>query len=191
MFDYISGKVAAVGDSRVVVDCGGVGFALTASAFACAECSRKTEVKMPVYLAVRDDALELFGFVDDGERELFLRLINVSGVGPKLAISVISGMPKERLAAAIVAGDIAALSSIKGVGKKTAERIALELKSKLAEFVGGVSVSETAVAPVANEQAVLALVSLGYDKKEAEAVVKKVTKPDMTTEQIIRAALAG
>ena len=191
MFDYISGKVAAVGESRVVVDCGGVGFALRASAFACAECSRKTEVKMPVYLAVREDALELFGFVDESERELFLRLINVSGVGPKLAVAVISGMPKERLAAAIVAGDIAALSSIKGVGKKTAERIALELKSKLAEFVGGVSVSETAAAPVANEQAVLALVSLGYDKKEAESVVKKVTKPDMTTEQIIRAALAG
>lgn len=191
MFDYISGKVAAVGEGRVVVDCGGVGFALTASAFTCAECSRKTEVKLPVYLAVREDALELFGFIDERERELFLQLINVSGVGPKLAVAVLGGMRTDRLISAVASADVAALSSIKGVGKKTAERIVLELKGKLADFAGGVVTETAAGAPVADEQAVLALVSLGYDKKEAEAVVKKVTKPDMSTEQIIRAALAG
>ncbi len=190
MFDYISGKIAAVGESRVVIDCNGVGFALTASAFTCAECSRKTEVKLPVYLAVREDALELYGFIDDGERELFLQLINVSGVGPKLAVSVLGGMRKDRLISAIACADVAALSSIKGVGKKTAERIALELKGKLADAVDGVAVADVS-GGVADEKAVLALVSLGYDKKEAEAVVKKVAKPDMTTEQIVRAALAG
>ena len=71
MFDYISGKVAAVGENRVVIDCGGVGFALTASAFTCADCSRKTEVKMPAYLAVREDALELYGFASERERAYF------------------------------------------------------------------------------------------------------------------------
>lgn len=191
MFDYVSGKVAAVSESRVVVDCGGVGFALTASAFTCAECSRKTDVKLPVYLAVREDALELFGFIDESERELFLQLINVSGVGPKLAVAVLGGMRKDRLISAIASADVAALSSIKGVGKKTAERIALELKGKLADFADGVSLADVPEAQIADEQAVLALVSLGYDKKEAEATVKKVTQPNMTTEQIIRAALAG
>lgn len=192
MFDYISGKIAAVGENRVVIDCGGVGFAVTASAFTCADCSRKTEVKMPVYLAVREDALELFGFGSEKERELFLLLIGVSGVGPKLAITVLGGMAENRLAAAVASGDVAALSTIKGVGKKTAERIVLELKGKLpASYAeAGVSVAAESVAP-ANDEAVRALISLGYDRKEAEATVKKVTKPGMTTEQIIRAALAG
>ncbi|MDE6401119.1 MAG: Holliday junction branch migration protein RuvA [Clostridiales bacterium] len=192
MFDYISGKVAAVGENRVVIDCGGVGFALTASAFACADCSRKSEVKMPTYLAVREDALELYGFGNERERELFLMLINVSGVGPKLAISVLGGMTQDRLVSAIVGADVAALSSIKGVGKKTAERIALELKGKIAD-VFGADVSGAAVAnsPLPDEDAVLALISLGYDRKEAEAAVRKVAKPDMTTEQLIREVLRG
>lgn len=190
MFDYISGKVAFVSENKVVIDCGGVGFSVTASAFACAECSRKTEVKMPVYLAVREDALELFGFVNENERELFNLLIGVSGVGPKLAIAVLSGMNTDRLGSVIASGDIAALSTIKGVGKKTAERIALELKGK----VVGVVLPDSALqggACVFDEKAVLALVSLGYERKEAEAAVKKVGKPDMSTEQIVRAALGN
>lgn len=193
MFDYISGKVATVTENRVVIDCGGVGFALTASAFACAECSRKTEVKMPVYLAVREDALELFGFGSEKERELFLLLITVSGVGPKLAISVLSGMNAERLGAAVACADVAALSSIKGVGKKTAERIALELKGKVADIMGESVLGANAIEGVElpNEEAVLALISLGYERKEAENTVRKVAKQDMTTEQIIRAALKG
>lgn len=192
MFDYISGKIAAVGESRVVIDCGGVGFALTASAFTCADCSRKTDVKMPVYLAVREDALELFGFGSERERELFLMLIDVSGVGPKLAVAVLGGMPQDRLVAAIASADVAALSSIKGVGKKTAERIALELKSKIADVFGSEAViGSSQTAPVPDEDAVLALISLGYERKEAEAAVRKVIKPDMTTEQLIRAVLRG
>ena len=193
MFDYISGKIAAVGESRVVIDCGGVGFALTASAFTCADCSRKTDVKMPVYLAVREDALELFGFGSERERELFLMLIDVSGVGPKLAVAVLGGMPQDRLVAAIASADVAALSSIKGVGKKTAERIALELKSKIADVFGAEAaiIGSSQTAPIPDENAVLALISLGYERKEAEAAVRKVIKPDMTTEQLIRAVLRG
>ena len=192
MFDYISGKVAAVGENRVVIDCGGVGFALTASAFTCADCSRKTEVKMPAYLAVREDALELYGFASERERDLFLMLINVSGVGPKLAVAVLGGMPQDRLTAAIAAGDVAALSSIKGVGKKTAERIALELKSKIADVFGAAVGGDVGQAiQLADDDAVLALVSLGYERKEAETAVRKVAKPDMTTEQLIRAVLRG
>lgn len=188
MFDYISGKVAAVSENKVVIDCGGVGFALTASAFACAEASRKQEVKMPVYLAVRDDALELFGFSGMQERELFLLLIGVSGVGPKLAVAVLSGMASDRLTSAIASGNAAALSTIKGVGKKTAERIVLELKGKVAPAMddGGTVVVEQ---QLPDEKSVLALMGLGYERKEAEAAVKKVAKPDMSTEDIVLAAL--
>ena len=188
MFDYISGKVAAVSENKVVIDCGGVGFALTASAFACAEASRKQEVKMPVYLAVRDDALELFGFSGIAERELFLLLIGVSGVGPKLAVAVLSGMAADRLTSAIASGNAAVLSTIKGVGKKTAERIVLELKGKVAPAVedGGTVIVEQ---QLPDEKSVFALMGLGYERKEAEAAVKKVAKPDMSTEDIVLAAL--
>ena len=101
-------------------------------------------------------------------------------------------MPQDRLTAAIAAGDVAALSSIKGVGKKTAERIALELKSKIADVFGAAVGGDVGQAiQLADEDAVLALVSLGYERKEAEAAVRKVAKPDMTTEQLIRAVLRG
>ena len=188
MFDYISGKVAAVSENKVVIDCGGVGFCLTASAFAVAEAANKQEVKMPVYLAVRDDALELFGFSDYSERELFLLLIGVSGVGPKLAVAVLSGMPTDRLSSAIASGNAAALSTIKGVGKKTAERIVLELKGKVVsegELIDAASVGQQTI----DEKSVLALMGLGYERKEAEAAVKKVYKPNMSTEEIVLAAL--
>ena len=188
MFDYISGKIAAVIENKVIVDCGGVGFSLTASTGACAEYSRKADAKIPVYLAVREDALELFGFTNERERELFIKLIGVSGVGAKLAIAVLSGMPETRLISAIVSGDIAALSSIKGVGKKTAERIALELKNS---FDGVVVPTDGSPAVSIDENAVLALVGLGYERKEAELAVKKVSKPNMTTEQLVLAVLHG
>lgn len=187
MFDYISGRVATVTDGKVVIDVGGVGFALTASAFGCAAAAKTDSIKMPVYLAVREDALELFGFADENERQLFMLLIGVSGVGPKLAIAVLGGMSAKRLCSVIASGDVAALSTVKGVGKKTAERIVLELKAKVqadGEY------APTDAAPIADERAVLALVGLGFDKKEAEAAVKKYAKPNMTTEQIVRAALS-
>lgn len=186
MFDYVSGKIAAVGENRVVIDCGGVGFSLCASSAACEKFSRQTEAKVLTYLAVREDALELYGFTDENERKLFIQLISVSGVGAKLAIAVLSGLNSDRLLSAIAGGDVAALSSIKGVGKKTAERIVLELKSKVEAM--GVIGSVDAVSPI-DGGAVNALIGLGYDKREAEAAVKRCYKPNMTTEEIIRTVL--
>lgn len=188
MFDYISGAVTVVGENRIVIDCGGVGFSLVATASACAEYSQKERAKVPVYLAVREDALELYGFSSERERELFLRLIGVSGVGAKLAVTLLSGMSADRLATAIATADTAALSAVKGVGKKTAERIALELRDKIA---ASADISLSSAVSTVDEKAVLALCSLGYDKKEAEAAVKKSAKPNMTTEQIVYAVLHG
>ncbi len=188
MFDYISGHVASVGENKLVVDCGGVGFALTATASACAEFGGKSAVKVPVYLAVREDALELYGFSSERERGLFLHLIGVSGVGAKLAVTLLSGMSADRLAAAIASADTAALTAVKGVGKKTAERIALELRDKIAAEA---DISAPIATATVDEKAVLALVGLGYDKKEAETAVKRIAKPDMTTEQLVYAVLHG
>lgn len=188
MFDYVSGKIAEVSENRIIVDCGGVGFALTATASACAEYSRKEQAAIPVYLAVREDALELYGFSTKRERELFLNLISVSGVGAKLAITLLSGMSADRLATAIASADVKALSAVKGVGKKTAERIALELRDKIA---ASADISIVSALTTVDEKAVLALVSLGYEKKEAETAVKKAATSDMTTEQIVYAVLHG
>lgn len=191
MFDYISGKVSGVGENRVVIDCGGVGFLLTATAAACRECNGKSEARLPVYLAVREDALELFGFANEAEREIFLLLVGVSGVGPKLAVTALSGLGAERIAAAVATGDTALISSVKGVGKKTAERIALELKGKLTSAADGVSAGDIAPVGEPDEKAVLALMGLGYDRREAENAVKRAASPDMTTEQIVYAVLHG
>ena len=194
MFDYVSGKVAGVGENRVVIDFGGVGFLLTATAAACADCSRKSDARLPVYLAVREDALELFGFASEAEREMFMLLIGVSGVGPKLAVTVLSGLNLERIASAVATGDVALLSSVKGVGKKTAERIALELKGKIQGVaLDGIVISDVAPIGSLDEKAVLALIGLGYDRKEAETEVKKAAaaKPNATTEELVFAVLHG
>ncbi|MBD5132727.1 MAG: Holliday junction branch migration protein RuvA [Clostridiales bacterium] len=192
MFDYVSGKVASVGENRVVVDCGGVGFALTATSAACARAIGNPTASFPVYMAVRDDAIELFGFSDEKERELFLLLITVSGVGPKLAVTVLGGMAQDRLLQAIACADVAALSTIKGVGKKTAERIALELKNKIADNVdAGLTVGDVLNVQPVDDKVLAALMGLGYERKEAEAAIKKVAGPDMSTEEIIRAVLKG
>ncbi len=190
MFDYVSGKPTVVDENKLVIDCGGVGFMLTASVGACAEYGNKEFAKVPVYLAVREDALELYGFRDEAVRKLFMLLIGVSGVGAKLAISVLSGLPMDTVVAAIANTDAATISTIKGVGKKIAERIVLELKGKVDVF-GAVSGPTPSVSPELDENALSALIGLGYEKKEAETAVKKVYKPGMTTEDVVRAVLQG
>lgn len=192
MFDYISGKVASVGENRVVLDCGGVGFLITATAAACLSCANKPEARLPVYLAVREDALELFGFASEAERSLFMLLIGVSGVGPKLAVTVLGGLSADRVAAAVATGDVALLSSVKGVGKKTAERIALELKGKIGEIAvpNGIELPKAPAADI-DDKAVAALMGLGYDRREAENEIKKIAEPGMKTEEIVFAVLRG
>ena len=142
---------------------------------------------------MREDGVSLFGFSSEREKSMFLQLIGVSGVGPKLALTALSGMTTEQFAAAIVRSDVKALSKIKGVGKKTAERIVLELRDKVSkdyEAVGETDVvTSAAKSEGANEDAVLALMTLGYTKQEAEAAVLKVQKDGMPLEQLVYAAL--
>lgn len=192
MYNYIKGKLIESGENYVVVESGNIGYELNVSANTAAELSAaEGEVKIYCFLSVREDDMSLFGFASKQEKSMFVKLVSVSGVGPKLALTVLSGMTAGQFAAAVVKGDVTALSKTKGVGKKTAERIVLELKDKVnkdytsEETVSAVKVDVTEV----NEEAVLALMTLGYNRHEASEAVKRVQKDGMSLEQLIFTAL--
>ena len=194
MYSYIRGRITESGDVYLVVESCGIGYELSVSANTLCELSgREGEVKIYCYLSVREDGVSLFGFSSEREKAMFSELLAVSGVGPKLAITVLSGMTTEQFAAAVVRADVKALSKIKGVGKKTAERIALELRDKVSKDYEAVSGEElmtpTATAASANDDATLALMTLGYSRQEAEAAVLRVQKDGMTLEELVYAAL--
>ena len=192
MYNYIKGKLIESGENYVVVESGNIGYELNVSANTATELSAaEGEVKIYCFLSVREDDMSLFGFASKQEKSMFVKLVSVSGVGPKLALTVLSGMTAGQFAAAVVKGDVTALSKTKGVGKKTAERIVLELKDKVnkdytsEETVSAVKADVTEV----NEEAVLALMTLGYNRHEASEAVKRVQKDGMSLEQLIFTAL--
>ncbi|MDR2201350.1 MAG: Holliday junction branch migration protein RuvA [Clostridiales bacterium] len=194
MINYIKGVLSEVGENYVVVECGGVGYEIiaTAGCFSVNAAIGK-EVKIPVYMCVREDGVTLFGFSSREEKNIFGRLIGVSGIGPKAALNILSGVSASNLASAIARRDTTAISSVKGVGKKTAERIALELGDKItAEFNGFEAKSGTMpdIVPQ-NNDAVIALMSLGYKRHEAEAAVAKAYKEGQTLEETVFKALKG
>ena len=170
----------------LVLDVAGVGYLVAASAGALRKADGATEIVVETYLHVREDALQLYGFADAGERELFVQLLTVNGVGPKVALAIVSGSSVGELRRAIALEDIARFQAIPGIGKKTAERIVLELKGKLGteevtpfSVVAGVPAHLTARA---------ALVELGYSVLEAEQALASID-PDLPAEERIRLAL--
>ena len=194
MFDYIEGQVASRAPARLVLDVGGVGYDLVvplSSRFAAAGRTRCF-----THLAVREDAHTLYGFDDRETRDLFRLLLTVKGVGPSVALALLSGLPRVPLIEAVAAGDAATLTRIRGIGNKTAQQILLDLKDKAAGIRGGSSSGSSAAHPPrdpAIEDAVAALVSIGYADKEARASVerasKKVDRHDL--EKLVRTALTG
>jgi Holliday junction DNA helicase RuvA len=185
MIAQLRGRPVARTADGLVVDVGGVGYLVAATPAAARKADGASEVTLLTYLNVREDALQLFGFADAAERELFVRLLAVNGVGPKVALAVVSGSPAAELRRAIVTGDAARFQAIPGIGKKTAERIVLELKEKLADEP--VPISTAAGTPphaVARE----ALVELGYSPAEAEQALA-ATDPDAPPEERVRQAL--
>lgn len=152
----------------------------------------KADFQMRVLQVVREDSLTLYGFIEPHERELFRRLLGASGVGPKVALAMLSTYAADRLARALAEKDINALKQVSGVGKKTAERIVLELSDKVQDLAvrpaGG---AEKSSAPA--QEAVAALVSLGYSFPDADAAVRRVLEQGevMSTDELIRRALAG
>lgn len=181
MYYSISGKVIYCGEGRLVVECGGVGYDLAVSTSTLVKLGNiGQQVTVYTYLQVQEDALRLFGFYSREEKAMFENLLTVSGVGPKLAIQILSGQELGQLVASIVNADVKAIASSKGVGKKTAERIVLELQGKLnadgalESILGG---NATPVATSGDEitrDAVEALMSFGISRSQAEQAVAKV-----------------
>jgi holliday junction DNA helicase RuvA len=187
MIASLRGKPVARTAEGLVLDVGGVGYLVHATPRALARArDATTETTLQTYLAVREDALQLYGFADAGERELFVHLLAVNGVGPKVALAVVSGSPAPELRRAIALGDAARFQAIPGIGKKTAERIVLELKERLgdAEAVPISAAAGTRPHTVARE----ALVELGYSVSEAEQALA-ATDPDLPPEERVRQAL--
>jgi Holliday junction DNA helicase RuvA len=180
MIASLRGKLLEKHPNQVIVDTGGVGYDVTVPVSTFSALSEAgSEVRLRIHTHVREDAIQLFGFLTEEEKTVFERLISVSGIGPKLAITVLSGLPTPDLVAAIREGAVERLVRIPGVGKKTAERMVLELKDKLEMFPGATrGAVAAAAAPVdalnAVEQDVLsALLNLGCQRAAAEVAVRK------------------
>ena len=186
MIARLRGRPAGRGPEGLVLDVGGVGYLVAATPRALARASGDAEVTVETYLHVREDALQLYGFADADERELFVQLLAVSGIGPKVALSVVSGSPAAELRRAIVREDAARFQAIPGIGRKTAERIVLELKEKLASAALAPAAADTGDDPHATARS--ALVELGYSAAEAERALADVD-PDLAPEERVRLAL--
>ena len=194
MFYYLNGTVAHIGPHLAVIDCGGVGYACRTTNQTLAHLQKGEKGKLYTYLNVREDAMELYGFYSENERNCFEMLIGVSGVGPKAAISILSSATPEGLAMSIITGDEKALTVAQGIGKKIAQRIILELKDKLAKgqlSPGGESYGGTGVTVIPenkSSEAAAALAVLGYSQSEIALALKDVDM-EQSLEQIIRQAL--
>jgi Holliday junction DNA helicase RuvA len=193
---HLRGQILSKTPSAVVLDCGGVGYELAISVATYTELGAEgKEARLHVHTHVREDALLLFGFAELTEKRLFERLLTISGIGPKLAITVLSGISAERLVGAIRAGDYATLTKIPGIGKKTAERVVLELKDKLDDMAGVAPVSSapTSLGAVA-EDVLSALVNLGYARPVAQKAVETAAKDASVAgdfEKLFRAAMSA
>jgi Holliday junction DNA helicase RuvA len=163
---------------RLIVDVQGVGYEVLIPFSTYYELGQPGEsVDLLIYTYVREDTLNLYGFKTEKEKQLFLLLIQISGIGPKLGIAILSGLPVDDLLAAVSAADIARLSSIPGVGKKTAQRIALELKDKISSMFSEIQTeTQLGITSSVQRDVISALVNLGYPKNKAETVVSKVLR---------------
>ena len=192
MIYSLKGIVTVAEQNLAVIECGGVGYGCRTTANTLAKISTGKEATLYTYLAVREDAVELFGFADMQELNCFKMLISVSGVGPKAAISILSGMTPQAFALCVASGESKALTTAPGIGKKIADRIVLELKDKIAkENVS--SVSSDSLIPVATasnsvSEAISALMVLGYSNAEATKAIAGMPA-DSPTDALIKAGL--
>lgn len=200
MIAYIRGKVLETTEETMIVDVNGLGYELFCSSGAFRKAGVGEYIELSTYLQVKEDGVTLFGFESPKEKELFLKLISVDSVGPKLGISVLSGMSAEDFATAIATADAKRLSTIKGLGKKTAEKIILALHGKISagEIMQASGDALNAKAPKAeklspmDEDAAAALQGLGFTRAESLQAVKKAKENGATTtEDIIMRALQG
>ena len=191
MIDQISGKIISINDNYVVLAVGGLGIKVNISANFASKLVNEDLITLVTYLNVREDALDLYGFKNDSERNLFLMLISISGIGPKLAVSILSGVELDELKLNILSGDIKSLTSIPGVGAKTAKRIIIELKDKLSKTTTTELGFEDDYSSNISKDVLSALVGLGYSESMATEVIKRINpaKSDKSIESLIKESL--
>ena len=193
MIEYIKGEIVELTPARLILECGGVGYELNISLTTYSAFNGKKTGKLFVYEVIREDAHLLFGFAERVERELFLLLTSVSGVGPNTARMILSSLPPKELVEAIASKNEAVLTAVKGIGLKTAQRILVDLKNKVknVEGLAPVEVTEAPSNGAVAEEAVAALVMLGFQKAASQKAVTAILKgaPAMAVEQVIKTAL--
>lgn len=194
MIEYIRGEVAELTPARMILECGGIGYELNISLNTYSAFNGKKNGLIYVYEVIREDAHLLFGFSEKTERELFLMLITVSGVGPNTARMILSSFPPSELIQVIANKNETALTSVKGIGLKTAQRILVDLKNKVkTASIGGdsTSVTGTYAGGTVAEEAIAALTMLGFQKAPSQKAVVAILKdaPGLLVEQVVKAAL--
>ncbi len=180
MFEYLNGVIDSKKPTEVVLDVNGIGYLLKISLSTYRHIPQTgSKMKLVSYLHVREDILQLYGFFDDRERDVFLSLLSISGIGPKLAQTILSGLTPDELIKAIQTGDEKILNSISGVGKKTAQRLVVELQDKFGKIdvvqAGGAEVNQQIFNSV-EQETMLALISLGYSRIAAKKAIEKAQK---------------
>ncbi len=196
MFHHLSGIITEVEPSLAVIECGGVGFSVSTTSNTLAAIHRGEKAKLFISEQIREDAFDLYGFAQEGEKRCFDMLISVSGVGPKAALAILSLNTPEQVFMAILNDDERAITSAPGVGKRLAQRIILELKDKIQkqsgslpeEIAGNLSVESGSTKL---SELISALMVLGYSRAECSAAVKGLDLESLSLEDAIRAALRG
>ena len=172
MISLVNGVVRSISLDKVIVEVGGVGLSLAVTQKTSAQLNIGVQAQLFTTLVVREDALTLYGFLEDGDRALFELVQTVSGIGPKVALSIVSALSPSQLAVAVAQEDISAIEKVPGIGRKGAQRLILELKGKLTDF--GTSSKSDRHQPVWREQLTSALVSLGFSAKDSDAAISHV-----------------
>ncbi|MDO3640790.1 MAG: Holliday junction branch migration protein RuvA [Mucilaginibacter sp.] len=191
MYAYIDGKLTFKSAAFVVIDAGGVGYHINISLNTYSKLGDVERCKLFTWLHVKEDAHTLYGFIDEGERRLFLHLISISGIGPNTARMMLSSITPEEIQNAIISGNVALIQRIKGIGPKSAQRVILELQDKLKKE-GPDTLSTVPLNKTVREEALAALVMLGFARNAAEKVIDHEVNrnnSDLTVEQLIKSAL--
>lgn len=190
MIDYIKGEITELTPASVTVEAYGIGYFVNISLNTYSSLSGQSNTKLYIYEAIREDAHQLFGFFDKHERELFMMLISVSGIGASTARMILSSMTPHELTNVIASGNSDILKTVKGIGLKTAQRVIIDLKDKI-KVSEGQQVEMFTVMNPAGEEAVAALVMLGFPQQASQKAISKILKDksDSTVEQIIKTAL--
>jgi len=194
MIDQLKGKLVLYNDSYLVIKVGGLGIKVNIPKTSSKNFKMDEVISLSTYLHVREDALDLYGFENESDRSLFLMLISISGIGPKLGLTIISGLAPEKLKMKIISGDVKALTSIPGVGAKTAKRIIIELKDKFSNIDSETLGFEDEIDSKIFKDVISALDGLGYKEKESKQALKqlgldKSAHSNYTIENLIREVL--